>query len=405
MARADAGFVSSKMHHLIRSVIPNRDGRLVPTSQRAAPPILHVAAVEFTALRFLRPQLLFLREAGYAVHLACAPDGPSFSGDLAPFTPRAIQFPRRLSPLGVMSASLRLLRLVHELQPAIVHFHSPAAAIPGRLAMLFAWHRPRIIYTVHGFLHQPGDPGIRTRVMDGIENVLAGVTDMMLFQSRGDCEHARAKGFKSQLVYLGNGVGDDWFETNLKRPADKELEVVFVGRLTREKGIVELLEAGSNLAGVRLTLIGDALPSDRDSVASLVGSQAHKSKGRVRWMGMLPEHDVRALLARSNLFVLPSWREGVPRSIIEAMATGLPVVATDIRGCRELVRHRETGWLVAPRNACALRAALSEAAVTPRDVLDKMGAAGRALALKEHRETLVFQRLIEAYSWLESFPA
>jgi len=99
--------------------------------------------------------------------------------------------------------------------------------------------------------------------------------------------------------------------------------------------------------------------------------------------------DVPALLSAADVFVLPSYREGMPRSIIEAMASGLPVVATDIRGCREEVADGETGFLVPVRDARALAAALNRLVDDP-DLRDSMGRAGtrRAQALFDEAQVL-----------------
>jgi hypothetical protein len=117
------------------------------------PIVLHVAAVEFTASRLLRPQLVYLTEMGYDVRLACAPEGPAFAEDLRMFNPVPVAFPRELDPVAMAAAALELRRLVRRLRPALVHFHSPAASLPGRAALAADSSRPRVVYTVHGFLH------------------------------------------------------------------------------------------------------------------------------------------------------------------------------------------------------------------------------------------------------------
>src|SRR3954469_1761698 len=99
------------------------------------PVILHVAAVEFTASRFLRPQLAHLASLGFDVRLACAPQGSVFAADLHAFEPVAVDFPRSLNPAAMTRAALELRRIVKRMRPALVHFHSPAASIPGRAVL------------------------------------------------------------------------------------------------------------------------------------------------------------------------------------------------------------------------------------------------------------------------------
>lgn len=368
--------------------------------------MLHVAAVEYTVSKLLRPQLEYLCEAGFEVRVACAPEGPSFSPSMARFRPVPLGFPRRADPTALLRAGVELRRLVADIGPAVVHFHSPAAAMPGRVALAAARRRPRVVYTVHGFLHTWDVPSARDRVLGRLERTISRFTDTLLFQSEEDLSKARAAGYASRLRYLGNGIGDEWFGAPPPRPAADggSLHVAYVGRLTREKGVLQLLEAVGRLPDVRCTIVGDALATDRDGVRSEVAAAAAVSDGRIAWVGMVPPEEVRRHLSEAHVFVLPSRREGVPRSVIEAMALSLPVVATDIRGCRELVRPGVNGWLVQPRDGDDLAGALHAAASLPREELAAMGAAGRAIAFERHREAVVFDRLAEAYRELGVHP-
>jgi len=240
----------------------------------------------------------------------------------------------------------------------------------------------------------------RDRMVHYAERLSSRWTDALLFQSLEDYEHARSAGYHSRLEYLGNGVTDEWFDQRDRRMREGPFRAVFVGRLTREKGVHELLWATQNVPGVHWTIVGDALPSDRDSASAEVSLAAASSDGRVQRVGMVPPEAVRRYLTQADVLVLPSWREGVPRSVIEAMAVGIPVIATDIRGCRELITPGVNGWLVPPGRPTELAAAIREAASLPADRLVAMGAAGRAIAREHHREVDVFRRIEQAYRCL-----
>jgi glycosyltransferase involved in cell wall biosynthesis len=237
-----------------------------------------------------------------------------------------------------------------------------------------------------------------------VERTLSRWTDALLFQSSEDHDRARVAGYRGRLVQLGNGISDEWFESGRDMGRQDAFHAAFVGRLTREKGVGELLEVAARLRNVRWTIVGDALPSDRDSLADEVAHAANQSGGRIRWVGMVSPECVRHHLSTADLLVLPSWREGVPRSVIEGMATGLPVVATDIRGCRELVTPGVNGWLVPAMDVPALTSAVTEAAALPANQLAAMGAAGRARAWERHREQAVFERIDEVYRALGVTP-
>ncbi|HVL40322.1 MAG TPA: glycosyltransferase family 4 protein [Fimbriimonadaceae bacterium] len=369
------------------------------------PLVLHVSAVEFTASRLLVPQMEHLRQCGYEVRIVCAPTSSGgFSPELRPFQPLGVRFPRTFNPVAMARAASHLRRLVLKHRPAIVHFHTPAASLPGRLALALG-QGPRVVYTVHGFLHMWDKISARDRALNRIERELSRFTDVLLFQSQEDFERARSYGYHGSLLFLGNGVEDEWFEAFPgSKPIGSETRAIFVGRLTREKGVGELLAAARSLPGIRWTLVGDALPTDRDSLAADARDLARRTAGRVEVTGLLPPAMVRQRLRESDVFVLPSWREGVPRSVIEAMATGLPVVATDIRGCRELVVPGQTGWLVPSRDAAALTSTLALAAKLPRERLSAMGRAGRARASTRFRERDVLVRLVDAYRGLGVVP-
>jgi glycosyltransferase involved in cell wall biosynthesis len=289
---------------------------------------------------------------------------------------------------------------LRRLQPDLVHLHTPAAALPTRLLprkLLPA--RTRLVYTVHGFAHVWDSATRRDRALEFLERSLASRTDALLFQSVEDLEQTRARGYQSELIYLGNGVEEDWFHLVGPTRESKPLKALFVGRLVREKGLLDLFDALERAPGVHLTVCGAELPSDRDGVESVLRARASTPAlaGRVEFTGFLGRAEMRQQVQKADVLVLPSYREGVPRSLIEGMAAGRPAVATDVRGCRELVTDGKTGWLVRPRDPLALAAGLNRAAGTGPAEFDRFSSAARALADGRYRERAVFQRLLDCY--------
>lgn len=364
------------------------------------PVVLHVAAVAFTARKLLLPQMR--ASAGqYDIRLACAPelDG-AWLADLNEFRPLAVAFPRSLRTGAIVQASVDLVRAVQKARPAIVHLHSPAAALPARLVPRSAFAGAKIIYTVHGFPFMWDRLSARDRALLGVEWALSARTDLALFQSREDLQQATRRRFPVPKRYLGNGVEDDWFGIPFpERRATRPLTLLFVGRLVREKGIIELLNALEGVPGVRLLVAGAALDSDRDDVTAEVRYLASRPTlaGRVVELGLVSRAELRLHMAEADGMALPSHREGLPRSVIEALASGRPSIVTNIRGCRELVATGTNGWVVPPRSVAALRVAIADFAGC---------SAGRARALAEgaragaqqYRETEVFKRLHQAYA-------
>lgn len=156
-------------------------------------------------------------------------------------------------------------------------------------------------------------------------------------------------------------------------PDGPEFVVAFVGRLAPQKGWPELLDAWKSTPRVmRLAIVGDG--PDRDDLARRVADDPDL-RARVRWLGR--RDDVPALLRAADALVLPSRWEGMPNVALEAMAAGLPVVATEVEGIPELVVPGETGWIVPPRDPRALAEALRELE-SDRRRAERLGAAGRA---------------------------
>jgi glycosyltransferase involved in cell wall biosynthesis len=368
--------------------------------------ILHVAAVQFTATNLLSPQLEFLSEKGFEVHLAFRPDHDVFPPELAKFSPTALSFSRSGNVSMMAKGTLDLLRLVKRLRPEIVHLHSPATALPGRVGLALRSYGAKVVYTVHGFPQAWDVMTSKDKALDRIEKTLSRVTDLTMFQAIEDLEQARSRNYKSCLTYLGNGVGDEWFDdgNSYRKQDDETLQLVFVGRLVREKGVLELVEAVAGLPNVELSVIGDSLASDRDSVSTQVSEMASQLNGRVKLLGMLSSSEIREIHRSHDCFVLPSWREGVPRSLIEAMAQGLPAIATDIRGCRELIRPGIDGWLTTAKSVPSLASAIAGASLLPKAELRMLGTSAFERASTTYRESLVFERLLVGYAELGVTP-
>ena len=203
---------------------------------------------------------------------------------------------------------------------------------------------------------------------------------------------------------IGNGVDPNLFcpgepdparriRAELQTPEDVVV-IAIIGRLVAEKGYAELFEAMRRV-NAYLWVIGERLASDHAStIDRMIGDiENDPALGkRIRFLGYRP--DAAVLLRAADIFALPSHREGMPRSVIEAMMTGLPVVATDIRGSREEVVPGETGFLVPVGDATALAEVLRRLIDDP-SLRHEMGAAGRARAVELYDEMRVIRRQME----------
>lgn len=272
--------------------------------------------------------------------------------------------------VGLFEMGRRLARRLRQLRPHVVHTHNPAphqAAAVARLLTRF----PALVHTKHG------RNNFSTRARRWAEQWAGRMSDMVVPVSTDAAEVAhsvdRVPTRKLQVIHNGIEVGDLTCATPL-RPG-RPPRAVHVARLNRVKDQGTLLRAAravaDQLPGFTLDVVGDGPMHEQvHALTAELGLQ-----DIVRFHGF--RDDVGAVLAESDLFVLSSLSEGISITLLEAMAAGLPVVATDVGGNREVVVAGETGLLVPVGDAAALASAML-AVLTDPDRAQRLGAAGRA---------------------------
>ena len=360
--------------------------------------ILEVINVDFSLRHFLLPLMQGIRERGHEGVGVCA-DGPLLAAVRAEgFRIETVPMARSYSPRAQWRAFRALLALLRREKPDIVHGHMPISGFLARLAARAAGV-PTVAYTCHGFLfNQPG-PWWRRALALVMEWLGGRLTDIHLTVSDEEAADARRLRIHRRSVAVGNGRDPARFrrdpEARRRIRAEfgvsaERVVVIVVSRLVRHKGHPELLAAMREI-DADLWVVGNRLDSDHGE--DLEPYFAACGLGpRLRRLGY--REDVPALLAAADIFVLPSHFEGLPMSVIEAMLTGLPVVASDIRGPREQVQHEHTGLLVPPRDVPALAAALRRLAGDPA-LRQRFGQAGRARALDRYDEARVVARTLD----------
>ena len=213
-------------------------------------------------------------------------------------------------------------------------------------------------------------------------------------QNPEDARFVESLGVRPQSISLVCGAGVDVWQFRPQPEPEEPIRVTMVSRLLRDKGVREFVDAAKlvrkSRRDVTFTLVGAPDPENATSVAS-EEARSWSAAGLVEWWGH--RDDVADVLARSHIAVLPSYGEGMPKTLLEAAACGRPIVATDVSGCRDVVRHGVSGLLVPPRDPRALADAIL--ALTDDPVRrTAMGAEGRRRAETEfaaehiNRETL-----------------
>jgi glycosyltransferase involved in cell wall biosynthesis len=369
--------------------------------------LLHVTTTDISLEVLLGPQLRAFRDSGYEVHTASAP-GP-FAAALE--ADGIIHHPlghatRAFALRHDAAAAVELYRLFRRLQPDIVHTHNPKPGVYGRIAARAA-RVPLVVNTQHGLYAQQTDRLARRLPVYALERLAASCSDVELVQSPEDLETLARLGVpRGRLRLLGNGIDLDRFcpqpeevrkEVRTELGVDEDEVVVgAVGRLVWEKGYAELFAAAARLLRRRSDVtVMVAGPFDGEKGDPLKGADVAAAQAAgVRFLGY--RDDPERLYAAFDIYVLASHREGFPRSAMEAAASALPIVATDIRGCREVVDHNHTGILVPARDPAALEAAIDRLAADG-SARRRFGAAAADKARREFDQGRVIARTLDAY--------
>ena len=323
---------------------------------------------------------------------------------------------RSFNPLFNIISLYNLYKLFKKEKPDIVHVHTPVAAALGRIAAKKA-KVPIVIYTAHGFYFHKVMSRIKYNIILKIEKYLAKhYTDFIFTQSEEDRRTALENNFidKSKILTIGNGV-DVWGEFNpINIEKDKinklykefnlnknDKIITFVGRLVKEKGVIDLLEAFNNVnfndgKKVKLIMVGDIAQNERDRNTK---KKLEKYRNNLNVIFTGYRNDINNILYLTDVFCLPSYREGMPRTIIEAMAMECAVVATDIRGSREEVIDRKTGFLI-PVNSINILSDKIKKLIEDDKLLQEMKIAGRRRAEKLFNEKEIVKKQLEIFNKL-----
>jgi glycosyltransferase involved in cell wall biosynthesis len=357
---------------------------------------VHVTTTDISLELLLGPQLQAFAAAGFDVVGASAP-GPYVDA----LTRRGVHHvavkhaTRSFAPFEDCRALFELVGLFRRLRPDIVHTHNPKPGLYGRLAARLSGVRG-IVNTVHGLYALPDDPAPKRAVVYGLERLAASCSHIELVQNPEDVVVLRRIGIpESKMTFLGNGIDLRRFDpetipaedaaiarSELGATCSDDVVVGVVGRLVHDKGYREIIRAAEQLRhrrpALRFAVIGPEEPEKARSVGN--AERAAAADAGVRFLGR--RDDVERLYRGMDIYVLASYREGFPRSAMEAAAMRLPIVATDVRGCRQVVDSGVTGILVPARDSRALAGAIGGLA-TDRERRMRMGAAGRVKAVRE----------------------
>lgn len=368
------------------------------------------ANTDWYLYNFRRSLALAAREAGFDP-LLVSPPGP-YGEKLRVLGLRWEPVPmdrRSLNPVREAALLWHLWRLFRREHPALVHGFTIKCAVYGALAARLAGVPAQVgAVAGMGYVFTSDDararllrPLVRTLLRTALDGrnarlVLQNPDDVALFEQAGLVRPERIR------LIPGSGVDCARFAPGpeRRRDPDRPLRVLLAARLLWDKGLAEYVEAARRLREegrhIEFLLAGDPDPGNpaavpEDTVRGWV------EQGLIRWLGHVD--DMPALLGSVDVAVLPSYREGLPKGLIEAAACGLPLVTTDVPGCREVVTDGVDGLLVPARDGDQLATAIARLQDDPV-LAARLGAAARRRALDEFDERIVIQRTLAVYGEL-----
>jgi glycosyltransferase involved in cell wall biosynthesis len=371
---------------------------------RHAPLIVYLVSEDWYFLSHRLPMACAARDAGYEVHVATHLNGSGAEIKAEGFHLHALDWRRgSFNPLDLVSIVKQVRALYQRLQPDLVHHVALQPSIIGSLAAA-GMPFPRLNALAglgFGFTSATVKGQILRPVLSALLRILFKRPDAAVLVQNPDDHAAMASlGVAPERIFTVPGSGVD---TERLKPLPEPAGPVtagFVGRLLDDKGIRTLVEAHALLTkrgeNIPLLIAGDRDPANPASIDE--GEiESWKARPGIEVLGFVD--DITKVWAQAHIAVLPSRREGLPKSLLEAAACGRAIVATDVPGCREIARPGLNALLVPADDAALLADAITTVARDPQ-LRQSFAAAGRQLAENEFASALIGRRILAVYDHL-----
>lgn len=370
----------------------------------ASPTIALVVNTAWNIVNFRRNLIHALTERGYTV-LAMAPED-EFVSQIESAGARFIalkQLSRKgTNPLQDMRLMAELRQLYKKEKVDIALHYTIKPNIYGTLAANMAGVRS--LCTVTGLGYTFLSKGIASKAARQLYKYAFRKTDMVWFQNADDQKLFLKNGWSSPErtgLVPGSGIDTDFFHPRYNSPRKEDrFRFLFIGRLLYDKGIRELLQAFDLLSQshpeVDLHIIGAYDTGNPSGLSQATFEKYLEKHPQVRYLGTT--EDVRSHLATADAVVLPSYREGLPRVLLEGMSMAKPLIATDVPGCRETVIPGKNGFIAPVKEAQGLCLAMQQLIDLPKEEREEMAHNSRQLALDRFDQRIVIQRYLD---WVE----
>ena len=350
------------------------------------------------------PLALAAKEAGYEVIVLTRVTAHGDAIRNAGLTLIPIKMVRRTrSVVGEIAAIGEIARLYRNIKPAVVHHVALKPVIYGSIAARIAGLR-NVVNAVAGlgwlFASDSWRAKVLRRSASAAFRILLG-RGQVIVQNPDDRATLIRTGLRADSVRVIRGSGVDLDEFSITPEPAGQPVVMLASRMLWEKGVGEFVDAARALkrsgSMARFVLVG-APDEENPSAVPAATLKAWHDEGAVEWWGR--RDDMPEVIQQAHVICLPSfYREGVPKILIEAAASGRAIVTTDTPGCREIVRHEDNGLLVPPRDSAALATAIDRLLRDP-DLRQRMAERGRTIAVEEFSIQSVVRETLDVYEEL-----
>jgi len=355
--------------------------------------------LDYNLWLFRLPIMQELVRQGHTVYAIC-PSGEisgSFSKHGIPHISYEIER-SSLNPVKELSAIRNIYHAIKPLNLDILHTFTAKPNIYGTIAGRLA-KVPRIINLVEGlgsfYLENDLKSRIVRTVIECLYSQIFKLSDTVMFVNQDDPAYLISKSIISaEKVFIIKGVGIDTKEWKPLPKEDEWIRVTMIARALKHKGVKEYIEAATILTKkypeISFQYVGSPDEGNRFSVTE----EFMRAQPSINYLGQ--QNNIRHILSQSDIFVLPSYREGLPRTSMEAASMGLPIVTTDVVGCRDTVDQGITGFMIPPQNTQALAEAIERLILNPL-LREEMGKTGREKAIREFDISTIIEKHFEAY--------
>jgi len=327
-----------------------------------------------------------------------------------------IEMTRKITPFKDLISLVNLVFFLVREKPLIIHSHTPKAGILAMLASKIA-NVPIRLHTVAG-LPLMEESGSKKKLLETIEKFTYSLSTFVFTNSAGLCNHILQNKYiaTNKIKVIGNGssngIDTNYFSASQVSESEKvklkaslgiskeDFTFVFVGRIVADKGINELVIAFNNISlyskTVKLILVGEQ-ETDLDPLNKTTLEFLTKNKQIIE-VGF--QRDIRPYLSISNVLVFPSYREGFPNVVMQAGAMGLPVIASDINGCNEIIIHEQNGILIPKKNTYKIEIALLLLKNNIK-LYEKLKLNARKMIINRFQRKIICETILEEYKLME----